>query len=59
MQEHFTSIKIATKSCENVAKFKYLRKTPTHKNFMHQEVKVKVKVKVKHSRDRPCRPRGV
>jgi hypothetical protein len=32
------SIKIANRSFEDVAKFKYLRTTPTDQNHMHEEI---------------------
>jgi hypothetical protein len=36
-QKH--SIKMGNRSLENAASFKYLRKTLTHQNFMHKEIR--------------------
>jgi hypothetical protein len=36
------SIKIANESFKNVAKFKYLRTTPTNQNDMHYEIKTRL-----------------
>jgi hypothetical protein len=44
------NIKTANRSFENVAKFKYLEKTLTDKNVMHEEIKSRL-----HSRDACCR----
>jgi hypothetical protein len=33
------SIKVANRSFEDVAKFKYIRTTPTDQNHMHEEIK--------------------
>jgi hypothetical protein len=39
-QKH--SIKIASRSFEDVAKFKYLRTTLTYQNHMHEEIKSRI-----------------